>query len=118
MPVTNDDDLREIIQQSHRIAVVGLSSNPLRPSNGVALFLKANGFDIVPVNPNETVVNGADAVADLGRSTAMWTSSMCFGGPNIASISRGRRSRSAPVRSGCNRAFAMTRRWRLPRRAA
>ena len=28
MPVTNDDDLREIIQQSHRIAVVGLSSNP------------------------------------------------------------------------------------------
>ena len=67
MPVTNDDDLREIIKQSHRIAVVGLSSNPLRPSNGVALFLKANGFDIVPVNPNETVVNGADAVADLGQ---------------------------------------------------
>ena len=67
MPVTNDDDLREIIQQSHRIAVVGLSSNPLRPSNGVALFLKANGFDIVPVNPNETVVHGADAVADLGQ---------------------------------------------------
>ena len=67
MPVTNDDDLREIIQQSHRIAVVGLSSNSARPSNGVALFLKANGFDIVPVNPNETVVNGADAVADLGQ---------------------------------------------------
>ena len=67
MPVTNDDDLREIIQQSHRIAVVGLSSNPLRPSNGVALFLKANGFDIVPVNPNETVVHGADAVADLAQ---------------------------------------------------
>ena len=67
MPVTNDDDLREIIEQSHRIAVVGLSSNPLRPSNGVALFLKANGFDIVPVNPNETVVHGADAVADLAQ---------------------------------------------------
>ena len=67
MPVTNDDDLREIIKQSHRIAVVGLSSNSARPSNGVALFLKANGFDIVPVNPNETVVHGADAVADLGQ---------------------------------------------------
>ena len=67
MLVTNDDDLREIIKQSHRIAVVGLSSNPLRPSNGVALFLKANGFDIVPVNPNETVVHGADAVADLAQ---------------------------------------------------
>ncbi len=67
MPVTNDDDLREIIQQSHRIVVVGLSSNSARPSNGVALFLKANGFDIVPVNPNETVVHGADAVADLAQ---------------------------------------------------
>ena len=67
MPVTSDDDLREIIEHSHRIAVVGLSSNPARPSNGVALFLKARGFDIVPVNPNESVVHGADAVEDLGR---------------------------------------------------
>ena len=67
MPVTSDDDLREIIGHSHRIAVVGLSSNPGRPSNGVALFLKANGFDIMPVNPNETVVLGVDAVADLGQ---------------------------------------------------
>lgn len=67
MPLTSDDDLREVIENSHRIAVVGLSSNPARPSNGVALFLKARGFDIVPVNPNETVVLGADAVADLGQ---------------------------------------------------
>ena len=67
MPAMNDDDLREIIERSHRIAVVGLSSNPARPSNGVALFLKANGFDIVPVNPNETAVHGAPAVADLGQ---------------------------------------------------
>ena len=67
MPVTSDDDLREIIERSRRIAVVGLSSNPARPSNGVALFLKARGFDIVPVNPNETVVLGVDAVADLGQ---------------------------------------------------
>ena len=67
MPVTSDDDLREIIEHAHRIAVVGLSSNPARPSNGVALCLKANGFDIVPVNPNEIAVLGADAVADLGR---------------------------------------------------
>ncbi|MCY3911888.1 MAG: CoA-binding protein [Chloroflexi bacterium] len=67
MPVTSDDDLRGIIERSRRIAVVGLSSNPARPSNGVALFLKARGFDIVPVNPNETVVLGAAAVADLGQ---------------------------------------------------
>ena len=66
MPVTSDDDLRKVIENSHRIAVVGLSSNPARPSNGVALFLKARGFNIVPVNPNETVVLGVDAVADLG----------------------------------------------------
>ncbi len=67
MPVSTDDDLREIIERSNRIAVVGLSSNPARPSNGVALFLKANGFDIMPVNPNENAVFGAPAVADLGE---------------------------------------------------
>ncbi len=67
MPVTDDDTLRQVIEQARRIAVVGLSSNPLRPSNSVALFLKANGFDIIPVNPNETAVFGEPAVSDLSQ---------------------------------------------------
>ena len=47
------------------IAVVGLSSNPMRPSHGVAEYLKAAGYRIIPVNPNETEVLGEKAYARL-----------------------------------------------------
>ena len=51
-----------------RIAVVGLSSDPWRPSYGVARYMQGRGYDIVPVNPNETEVLGVrayDRLADL-----------------------------------------------------
>jgi hypothetical protein len=40
------------------IAVVGLSSNTLRPSNGVARYMQSRGYRIIPVNPNEVEVLG------------------------------------------------------------
>lgn len=49
----------------NRIAVVGLSSNPMRPSNDVAAYLKHRGFRIIPVNPNETEVLGERAYPSL-----------------------------------------------------
>lgn len=39
-----------------RVAVVGLSNNPTRPSYGVASYLQAVGFEVIPVNPSETTV--------------------------------------------------------------
>jgi predicted CoA-binding protein len=48
-----------------RVAVVGLSSSPTRDSYRVARYLQANGFDIAPVNPNETEVLGVKAYASL-----------------------------------------------------
>ncbi|MGD9764062.1 MAG: CoA-binding protein [Candidatus Binatia bacterium] len=40
-----------ILRSFHRIAVVGLSDNPSRPSHGVASYLRAAGYEILPVNP-------------------------------------------------------------------
>lgn len=43
--------LRQILEQAHTIAVVGLSSKPDRASFEVAGYLQAHGYRIVPVNP-------------------------------------------------------------------
>ena len=46
-------DLEEqIFEDSKVIAVVGLSSNPERPSHRVGSYLKGNGYTIIPVNPS------------------------------------------------------------------
>ena len=39
-----------------RVAIVGLSSNELRPSNFVGFYLQRHGYDIVPVNPRENSI--------------------------------------------------------------
>jgi len=43
----------KILKDNKVIAVVGLSSNPDRPSNQVAAYLKGKGYKVIPVNPNE-----------------------------------------------------------------
>jgi predicted CoA-binding protein len=50
------DPIAEILKSYNTIAVVGLSSNPARPSHGVARYLKDAGYRIIPVNPNERKV--------------------------------------------------------------
>jgi predicted CoA-binding protein len=50
------DPILEILKNYKTIAVVGLSSNPARPSHGVAKYIKSAGYRIIPVNPNEKEV--------------------------------------------------------------
>jgi uncharacterized protein len=59
------DAIGELLKSARVIAVVGLSSNPMRPSYGVAEYMKNAGYKIIPVNPNETEVLGERAVARL-----------------------------------------------------
>ncbi len=61
----NDDDLRELLVHSKRIAVVGLSDQPSRPSYGVAQYLQRHGYTIVPVNPFVQTVLGEQAYPNL-----------------------------------------------------
>jgi predicted CoA-binding protein len=60
-----DDALRELLTNASTIAMVGASSNPDRPSNGIMRKLKSAGYRVVPVNPNETTVLGELAYASL-----------------------------------------------------
>jgi len=63
--VASSDAVAQILRGVKTIAVVGLSSNPMRPSYGVAEYLKTAGYRIIPVNPNETEVLGEKAYARL-----------------------------------------------------
>jgi len=63
--VAGGDAVAQILQSAKTIAVVGLSSNPMRASYGVAEYLKTAGYRIIPVNPNETEVLGEKAYARL-----------------------------------------------------
>jgi predicted CoA-binding protein len=55
----------ELLRDARVIAVVGLSSDEMRPSYGVAAYMKRAGYRIIPVNPNETEVLGEKAYARL-----------------------------------------------------
>ena len=45
------DPIRELLQRSKTIAVVGLSDSPMRPSYGVSAYMQSRGYRIIPVNP-------------------------------------------------------------------
>ncbi len=65
MKINNVETIKQILEKCRTIAVVGLSSNPFRPSNGVAAYMKKKGYKIIPVNPNETEVLGEKSFANL-----------------------------------------------------
>jgi predicted CoA-binding protein len=73
VPVLDRDQIRVLLAARPRIAIVGASPNPTRPSHGVLVDLVGLGYDVVPVNPGVTEVAGlacyptlADAVAASG----------------------------------------------------
>jgi predicted CoA-binding protein len=61
----SDAELRSILGDAETIAVVGLSSNPLRDSFEIAEYLQRKGYRIIPVNPNESQVLGETAYPSL-----------------------------------------------------
>lgn len=59
------DPVFDLLTKYKTIAVVGLSSNPARPSFGVTEYMQSAGYHIIPVNPNETDVLGEPSYASL-----------------------------------------------------
>jgi predicted CoA-binding protein len=59
------DELRELVERPLRIAVIGMSRFPEKPAKRVPAYLAAQGYDVVPVNPNAEQVIGRPAYATL-----------------------------------------------------
>src|SRR5215211_4929930 len=51
-------DRLRILRENRTIAMVGLSSNPFRPSHFAAIYMLAEGFNVIPVNPREQEILG------------------------------------------------------------
>ena len=62
--------LTQLIRNARRIAVVGLSRKPERPSYGVAAYLQRAGYTIIPVNPAGGVTLGEQVYPDLRSAAA------------------------------------------------
>jgi uncharacterized protein len=65
MSIVNQVDISELLKSSRTIAVVGLSSNSLRPSYGVSAYMQRSGYRIIPVNPVEKEILGEKCYASL-----------------------------------------------------
>src|SRR5947209_18395910 len=59
------DLITELLKRAKNIAVVGLSSNPLRPSHGVSAYMQSHGYRIIPVNPQIEECLGEKAYPSL-----------------------------------------------------
>jgi uncharacterized protein len=60
-PVT----IQRVLHAARTIAIVGLSSNELRPSYFVGYYLKRHGYHVIPVNPRETEILGEPCYPSL-----------------------------------------------------
>ena len=55
----------EILNHYRRFAMVGLSGNPYRPSHFAAIYMIAEGYDVLPINPSEAEILGRKSYPSL-----------------------------------------------------
>ena len=82
IPMLDDAGIRALLASARRIAVVGASPSPNRPSHGVLRDLVAAGYDVVPVNPR------ADEVAGLACYPSLTAAVAATGAVDIVDVFR------------------------------
>jgi predicted CoA-binding protein len=65
LEINSREAIEKILDECKTVAVVGLSSDPGRPSHGVSSYMRRRGYKVIPVNPNETEVFGDKAYGSL-----------------------------------------------------
>jgi hypothetical protein len=69
MPVTEDDELRAILDYE-TVAVVGCSSTPGKDAHEIPKYLREQGYDVIPVNPHADEIldrRAYESLADVGE---------------------------------------------------
>lgn len=57
----------EILNRYRKVAVVGISANPDRPSHWIARYLQEKGFEVTGVNPGKPAISGIKVVGSLAE---------------------------------------------------
>ena len=78
----NDDTLKQLLDSTRTVAVVGISNNWNRPSNFVAKYLKEHGYTIIPINPKYEEVLGMKCYPSLSEVPLEIDLVNCFRKPN------------------------------------
>ena len=63
-----DEAIRALLASRPRIAMIGASNRPYKPSYGVFASLRRAGYDVVPVNPAERLVHGLPCFGSLAEA--------------------------------------------------
>ena len=82
MILSSPEQRRHLLERSKSIALVGASADPSRPSHGVFVYLRAHGYDVTPINPALTDVDGVTAYRSLTAYAAE------RGAPDIVDVFR------------------------------
>lgn len=61
----DDEKVKELLASAHSIAVIGMKSDPDRPSFYVPYYMHEQGYEIIPVNPKEDSIAGLKAYSNL-----------------------------------------------------
>lgn len=61
----------EILRKYRRIAVVGISANPQRPSHWIARYLIQQGYEVIGVNPGAPAIEGIRVVKTVAEAAPL-----------------------------------------------
>ena len=61
------EEIRDIIELTRTIAVIGMSRDPVKAARRVPSYLAAKGYDIIPINPYATRILGRLVKRTLGE---------------------------------------------------
>jgi predicted CoA-binding protein len=65
MPIHDEEKIKQILEESRTVAVVGASQKPWRDSNSIAHFLVKRGYTVYPVNPKYEEIDGMKCYPDV-----------------------------------------------------